>query len=59
MVDFLLSLVHKSHADYKPTTPITPTAYMSLKPTEMKRKITEESIERVLQDIEKLKLRAQ
>lgn len=64
----LFLIVHKTHADFqKPTTPTTPTAALhkpsemetslTARPIEMRRKITEESIERVVQDIEKLKLR--
>jgi hypothetical protein len=58
-------LVHKTHADFQ--KPTIPTSAHSSKPSdmatslsrpiEMRRKITEESIERVVQDIEKLKLR--
>lgn len=59
--------MHKTHADFQKTsTPTTPTYHrhqsemeFSLsRPIEMRRKITEENIERVVQDIEKLKLRA-
>lgn len=58
--------MHKTHADFqKPTTPTSAhspkqTSDMAAslsRPIEMRRKITEESIERVVQDIEKLKLR--
>ncbi|KAI7888593.1 translation initiation factor eIF 4e-like domain-containing protein [Mucor mucedo] len=56
--------MHKTHADFqKPTTPTsahspkTDMAASLSRPIEMRRKITEESIERVVQDIEKLKLR--
>ncbi|KAL0143471.1 translation initiation factor eIF 4e-like domain-containing protein [Mucor lusitanicus] len=49
--------MHKSHADFKPTTPTTPT--LTLRPIELRTKITEESIEKVVQDIERLKLRVQ
>lgn len=60
-------LVHKTHADFQKTsTPTTPTynrhqsemEFSLSRPIEMRRKITEENIERVVQDIEKLKLRA-
>ncbi|KAI8090767.1 translation initiation factor eIF 4e-like domain-containing protein [Thamnidium elegans] len=54
--------MHKTHADFQ--KPASPNVYKScdmatslLRPIEMRRKITEESIERVVQDIEKLKLR--
>ncbi|KAI9357150.1 translation initiation factor eIF 4e-like domain-containing protein [Pilaira anomala] len=56
--------MHKTHADFqKPASPNLYTKSSSdmatalSRPIEMRRKITEESIERVVQDIEKLKLR--
>lgn len=56
--------MHKTHADFqKPASPNVYTKSSSdmatalSRPIEMRRKITEESIERVVQDIEKLKLR--
>jgi hypothetical protein len=59
--------VHKTHTDFqKPaSTPTTPTLTrpsdmalsLSSRPIEMRRKITEENIDRVVHDIEKLKLR--
>jgi hypothetical protein len=64
-----LYLVHKTHTDFqKPSsTPTTPTLYksnshsdmalsLSARPIDIKRKITQESIEQVVQDIERLKL---
>lgn len=49
--------MHKSHADFKSTTPTTPT--LTLRPIELRTKVTEESIEKVVQDIERLKLKVQ
>ncbi|KAI8644270.1 translation initiation factor eIF 4e-like domain-containing protein [Parasitella parasitica] len=48
--------MHKSHADFRPATPTTPT--LKLNSFESRPKVTEESIEKVVQDIERLKLRA-
>ena len=57
--------MHKTHADFQPSsTPTTPTLHQTKhmesilsRPIEIRRKITEENIEKVVQDIEKLKIK--